>query len=45
MVNTPEVQGKIERVVNKLGAFKRDQTGNIVRVKALKPVKNNKHNL
>lgn len=45
MVNTPEVQADIDRVVNNLGAFKRDQSGNIVRVEALKPVKNNKRNL
>lgn len=45
MVNTPKVQADIERVLNNLGAFKRDQSGNIVRVEALKPVKNNKRNL
>lgn len=39
MVDTPKVKADVERVVNTLDAFERDQWGNIVRVKALKPVK------
>lgn len=45
MLNTPKVQADIERVVNKLGAFKRDQFGNIVRVEVGKLAINSGRNL